>query len=220
MISYAASWEGSNKIIYDDKRNYVKDFSKDRKFVVGLWKLIKQADIIIGHNIDRFDLRKINQRLVANRLSKPRNYLTIDTLKEAKKHFGFTSNSLSYLAKYLGVKTPKSEHSAFPGIDLWIECQKGNKRAWKEMEKYNKLDVVVLKQVYERMRPFINNMNLGIYDAPLKNKCLCGSTEFIKNGHAYLKSGVKPRYACKKCGNELKGSTVLFEPEIRRKLLK
>jgi len=62
----------------------------DERIVNSLWKLFDEADIIIAHNGGNFDIPNMNTRFIVNKLPPPSAYQMIDTLKVARKGFGFT----------------------------------------------------------------------------------------------------------------------------------
>ena len=63
----------------------------DKRVLQSIWKLLDEADIVIGHNGDRFDLRKLNARFIDNDINPPSPFRTIDTLKVARREFAFVS---------------------------------------------------------------------------------------------------------------------------------
>ena len=219
MLSWAAKWQGSNKIYYQDVSKQ-KNLRDDKKLVAGLKEKLDQADVVVWHNGDYFDKRKTNARIAVNRLQPTINYRTIDTLKIAYKHFAFDNNKLVFLAKLLGVDHQKYEHSEFAGEDLWIQCLAGNKAAWRSMRKYNPLDVLVLEDVYNRLIPHDNSINFNVYSDSLLNVCSCGSTEFAKRGWAPTNAGRYQRLKCVNCGKNHQSKVNVLKPKKRKTMLK
>lgn len=170
-----------------------------------LWYLLDEANVVVAHNGDKFDLRKINARLVRAGFGPPSPYLTIDTLKSARRYFGFTSNRLDYLGKFLGLGG-KLHHA---GLGLWLACVEGDPSAWRKMKKYNRRDVELLRDVYKVLRPWIqNHPNMGNGGACSK----CGSTDLMKRGVKTMKSGLqRQQLQCNVCGgysSELVNGTI------------
>jgi DNA polymerase elongation subunit (family B) len=135
--------------VADFKRKSVDD---DFGVVAVLHAMLLDVDILIHHNGDKFDLKKLNSRLIFHGFPPLPKIQTIDTLKVAKKVGQFTSNRLDYLSKYL---VGRGKEKTSP--DLWLKCMKGDKEALKEMVKYNKVDVVRLEEVYKKFKPYIPN---------------------------------------------------------------
>jgi hypothetical protein len=148
----------------------------------------------------------------------PSSYKQIDTLLIAKKHFGFTSNKLEYMSKNLCSKHKKMSHSNFPGFELWIECMKGNKKAWEEMKEYNIYDVLALEELYNEVRKWDSSINFNVYSDDLKTKCNCGHGELQKRGYNYSNTGKFQRYQCTKCGAWSAGKLNLLSKEKRQSL--
>lgn len=166
----------------------------DRKLMQDIWKVLDEADIVIGHNLDRFDIRKINARFLIHGMPPPSPYRTVDTLKIARKAFKFNSNSLDDLGHSLGLGR-KLKHIGFA---LWLGCIAGDKKSWDVMLKYNKKDVDLLEKVYFAMRPWATghaNVNKGQRDACPK----CGSKDVQKRGFSHTLYTTKQRYQCQGC---------------------
>ena len=185
-----------------------------------LWKLLDQADIIITQNGKAFDAKKINARFILNGMKPPSSYKHIDTKQIAKKHFAFTSNRLEYMTDKLCVKYKKLKHEKFQGFELWKECLAGNKSAWREMEKYNKHDVLSLEELYEKLAPWGESVNTNLYHDREDFICQCGHPAFVRNGHRHTESGKYTRFKCKQCGKEYLGKQNLLTLTKRKSLLK
>jgi len=150
IFSWSAKWIDSDEVIYKDVKGKK---SKEKELLKPIWKLMDEADIIIGQNSDSFDIKKLNAKFLEHKLGSPSFYKTIDTLKLAKKHFKFVSNKLEYMSKKF-CKIKKLAHSKFPGFSLWDECEKGNLAAWKEMRLYNMADVQATEELFLELSQF------------------------------------------------------------------
>ena len=211
VLSWSAKWLGDppSKVMYMDQRNE-KNIENDSKILKGAWELLDEADIVITQNGKKFDIKKLNARFIAQGFQPPSSFKQIDTLVLAKKHFAFTSNKLEWMTGKFCTKYKKLTHGKFSGFSMWKECLKGNKEAWKEMEKYNKYDVLSLEELYNKLIPWDSSINFNIYHDGLVNICKCGSKDFIKKGFSYTSIGRYQRYRCKKCGAETKDKTNLL----------
>ena len=89
IMSFAAKWLGQEGVEYMDCR---RSIGKDKKLLKRLHELLEQADIVVAHNGDKFDIPKINARFILNGFQPPSPYKSVDTVKVAKKTFNFTSN--------------------------------------------------------------------------------------------------------------------------------
>ena len=194
IISIAYKWEGENEVhaLVWDKQHSDKELL--REFV----KVANTADELIGHNGDRFDIKKIRTRCIFHRIPMFPKYRTLDTLKKARGGFAFDSNKLDAIAKYLGVGA-KMQHEGFP---MWVKCMQGDKEALENMIKYNKVDVVVLEDVYIAMQHYIKpNSHAGVANGMAKYSCpICGceEIELIKND-VTEKGTISRVVKCKSC---------------------
>ena len=217
VLSWAAKWLDKKQVMYKDQKDE-KDIENDINIIKDMWELLDEADIVVTYNGKKFDQKKLNTRFIVHGLKPPSTYKHIDLYQLCKKHFGFTSNKLEYVTQKLNKKNKKSTHKNFPGFMLWSECLKRNPRAWKEMKKYNKLDVVSLEELYNILMPWDNTVNFNLYDEDATTICKCGSTEFRKKGFAYTNVSKFQRYICTKCGSNSRGRKNLFSKEKMQSL--
>lgn len=220
VISWSAKWLGDspNKIMYVDQRK-AKNVEDDKLLLDGIWKLLDEADVVITQNGKSFDQKKLQARFILSGMQPPSSYRHIDTFMLAKKHFAFTSNKLEYMSGKLCTKYKKLKTKEFQGFDLWKECLNGNIRAWKEMEKYNKHDVLALEELYTKLIPWDNSVNLNVYNDKPLTTCTCGSSaDLKKNGYAFTNTAKYHRYKCTNCGSETRGRTNLFSKDKKASL--
>lgn len=194
LLSFAYKWLGETNVKCLARPDF--DDITDKSLVMELWKLLDEADIVIGHNADAFDNKKANARFIELGLPPPSPYLSIDTKKIAKKYFKFNSNSLDDLGKTLGVGQ-KVKHY---GFQLWLDCMNGDPKAWKTMKNYNKQDVVLLEKVYLKLRPWIENHPNVLDEYEKVYTCpKCGSFNIKSQGIRYTLRATYRRYRCLDC---------------------
>ena len=143
ILGWAARWLYSPEMMSDFVTPKEAVERSDKRIIKSIWDLIDESDVIIGHNIRHFDERKLNTRFILNGFPPPLPYMTVDTLKEAQKTFGFSSNRLDYLGKLMGNKGKLETN-----FDLWIRCEEGDSEALQTMETYCRNDVALLEDVY------------------------------------------------------------------------
>lgn len=213
VLSFCAKWYGDDEIFYKDQRG-AKNIENDKDILGTLHSLMDESDFIIGHNVRKFDNRKINARFILNGFRRPSPYRMIDTYEIARQEFGFTSNRLEYLADKLGTKK-KSKHSKYPGYQLWAECLKGNIDAFQEMEEYNKMDVIVLEEIFEILAPWYSKLpNLDIYKLDVYNP-----DEWVPDGFHYTNVSKFQRYRNVITGQYKRGRTNLLDKHERKKII-
>lgn len=214
VMSYAAKWLHLKEVYYADQSKNTED-----QLVEQLLNLLDEADIVIMHNGDRFDLPRIKGRALVLGLSPPSPVKTIDTLKVARKNFAFGMNNLGHLADILGVQK-KLTHKNFPGFLLWVECMKNNPKAWEECRVYNIGDVITLQAIYLKMLPWIDNHpNLGIFEERDVVVCpKCGSESNQRRGYFHTNTGKYQRYRCNDCGGWHRERYTEYSKELRKSL--
>lgn len=217
IMSWAAKWLDEKEVMYADQSK-AKDISDDKKILKQMWKLLDEADIVVTQNGIDFDQKKLNARFIIHGFQPPSSYKHVDICKIARQKFGFTSNKLEYLSSVLCTKNKKLTKRKFAGFELWKECLDGNLKAWREMQKYNKLDVTTLEELYHKIIPWDARINFDHYHNRTDNVCTCGSKEFYRNGFVYTPVGKYQRYKCKECGSEVRSRSNEFSKEKRKSL--
>ena len=195
IMSFAAKWLGEDEITYVDNRT-----GDDRVIVAIIYQLLHEADIVVAHNGQKFDLPVIIGRGVVHNYIPPSPYFVVDTYQTARRELRLVSNSLANLCEELDLPR-KEEHKKFPGFRLWLECLKGNEEAWDEMEEYNRADVVSLEALYFRLLPYIRNHPNVVRDNEKVACPKCGSTRIQWRGYYYTRAGLcYRRFVCLDCG--------------------
>lgn len=194
ILSFAAKWLGTSKVIGESQYTAVSE----GLLLVQLWDLLNEADVVIAHNGDNFDVRKINARFLKVGLGPPKPYKTIDTKKVAKRYFALNSNKLDDIGKYLNLGQ-KMHHE---GFGLWLGCMANNPKSWKTMLEYNKQDIVLLEKIYLKLRPWIkNHPNWNDYSDSSHTACpKCGSFQVESRGTRTTGTRTCRRFRCNYCG--------------------
>ena len=210
-IAWSAKWLYSGDVLGDvlTPEEILKE--DDSRIMTNLWNLINQADIIVAHNGDKFDIPKINARFALNNLPPYKPVFSVDTLKVAKYRFGFSSNKLDALAGYFGIP-----HKLDTDFNLWKRCMEGDKEALGYMLKYNKMDVKILEEVYLKLRPWIKgHPNISnLYHSDKESCGICGNEdlELIEGEYYFTSVNCYPLYRCKHCGAISRGRKSITKP--------
>ena len=195
VLSWAAKWLFDDNVQSDTLIPKEAKSRNDKRILQSIWKLLDEADIIIGHNIDRFDTRKLNARFIDNDIKPPSPFRSIDTLKISRKEFAFVSYKQDFLTKHF-----KLEEKLKTEFQLWVDCMHGDQARLDEMAEYNRYDVMGLEQVYFKLRPYIkNHPNLGVLmDMDVCPNCGC---EYLdETDSVYFTTANKfPVYRCQGC---------------------
>ena len=187
-IGWKELGKGKPQLLY----TYTKS---DKQIIKEIKKILEGADEVIYHNGDNFDYKKLNARALYHRLGPIPRVKSVDTLKQARKHFRLTSNRLDYIATFLGVgKKIKTDNQ------LWLRVLAGDKAAVDEMGQYCLGDVLLEEKVYNALKPYIDpGINRGLVDEATKVCPKCGSSGIIKRGYFYTTVGKYQRYRCSGC---------------------
>ncbi len=204
ILCWAAKWLGQPKVYYEGLEGLGKIGPDDEKRILqGMWNMMDEADIIITHNGDGFDIKHLNTAFHKAGMGPPSPFRSIDTLKTVKARFKFMSNKLAYLVKILGIQH-KMENE---GFELWLKCLRGQAAAWNTMKKYNKQDVVILEELYLNIRGWIkNHPNVALYEDGEEAVCgNCGGTSFRNKGYYYTNLSKFTSHVCNDCGTWKRG---------------
>ena len=217
MLTWAAKWLYSPEVITDRLTGNESFSEDDQRIASSLWELIDQADIVVAHNGDRFDIPKIKNRFLIHGFNPPSPFKSVDTRVIAKA-LGFSSNKLEDINRNLGLG--KKLDTDFT---LWSRCMDGEDEALQEMETYNKQDVEILEQTYLNLRPWMGSYhpNVGLYMETEKPVCyVCGSTRLSPNGQYTTAVGVYQAYQCMDCGAPNRGRKTQVPKDKKKNLVR
>ena len=189
-LCWAAKWYGEKDVLFDSI------LSGQRTMIRGIHKLLAEADAVCHYNGLKFDIPTLNKEFLLLGLKPPAPYKQIDLYRVVKRQFRMASNKLDFIAQQLELGQ-KVEHR---GFQLWLDCMAKKPDAMKEMEKYNRHDVVLLERAYEELRPWItNHPNRSVYDG---HACCpnCGSEKAQARGFAVARTIRYQRFQCQDCG--------------------
>jgi hypothetical protein len=150
------------------KREY-GDMS-DRKTLYDTIRLLSQFDILIGHNINRFDLGWLASRLAYHNMPAFRRFFTIDTFVWAQRAKLKTRKSLANLIDYFGVQGVKTSIQR----TSWSMSSSPIENEWRanqaEVLYHCQQDVIGNREVFHALYPRImssrysSSSPIGIFD--------------------------------------------------------
>ena len=204
ILCWVAKWHGEDELMFKSLGNTTKE-----DMIKSMWKLLDETDAVCHYNGVRFDIPHLNREFLDHGLAPPSSYKQIDLLQAVKKQFRYPSNKLEYVAKQLGIGQ-KVKHI---GFELWTRCMANDQEAWDMMEVYNRQDVVLLEELYNKFVPWIpNHPNFNLYVDNNKVACTkCGSGNYRRQGYAYTGVSKFQQYRCKDCGSWYRGRKNLAE---------
>ena len=161
IICISYKWIGEEQVY-----NLVWDENQCDKFILEQFiPVLDEADMIVAHNGDRYDLKFIKTRALKHRLKMLVNYKQFDTLKVAKAKFMFNSNKLDYISKFLGAEGKISTE-----MKLWDDIILRNcPKALIKMLDYCDEDVRQLEVVYNALVSWDNpRFHVGVINGEIK----------------------------------------------------
>lgn len=205
LLTWSAKWRGDRQVYSDRLVGEEAQKQDDARIIESLAELVREADYLVAHNIDRFDLPMLNNRLLGLRLEPIGPTQTIDTKTWASRNFRLASNKLDYLADFLGHgKKLKTD------FDLWRRSYMGDDKALERMVRYNRRDVRLLEKVFEDLLPYVNRVPRLVAGVKGEMSCVyCGAgrAHLIKRGFRHTAAGSYQLYQCKKCQRYSKAPT-------------
>ncbi len=220
MLSWAAAWndgEVFGKSLLDYEPWNIGAFDDDYGLVSDLWDLLDAADVVVAHNGDRFDVPKVNSRMLFHGLNPPSPYQTVDTLKVLRNKFQFGSNRLDYIADTLGIEL-KGDAG---GMETWMKCLEGDSDALQAMLDYNIQDIVVLRDLYEKISPWApSHPNYGIITGQSRVCSHCGSDDLTLETKPYRTNASAFRvWRCNDCGAQSREKQTIIDKDVRKDIL-
>ena len=218
IITWSAKWLFEEEVFTGKLTPEEAKNQDDSRIVRNFWQLLNDADIVIAHNGDKFDIKRVNTRFLKLGLHPPTPYQTIDTLKHVRKKFNISSNKLDYVAKFLELGG-KMETG---GFELWKGCMEGDQESLNKMEEYNIKDVTLLEEVYLRIRSWITpHPNMGLHIGENVTCCAtCGGTELTIVGTYKTYMSEYDALRCDSCGSINRSRASSLTTEARRLLTK
>lgn len=212
MLSFAYGWYdlrtqkiGPVQWVSINQDPKFKPWSADDSSVIDrLWTLFDQAEVVVGQNHERFDMKKGQERMFIHKMLPPSPYATLDTKRIWKQNFS-GSASLKYMTRKADVAMKQPNR----GFEMWKDCMANVPQGWAEMEEYNVADVVATAELFTRLIPWINpkvsrTVNFGLWYLGKFACTNCGNTEdedgFQKRGFHGTGASRYQTYLCKRCG--------------------
>ena len=196
IICICYKW-ANEKQVYSIKRTG----GNEKSMLKEITKVMNEADQIVGHNGNKFDIPWIRTRCLFYGIPMIPDYKTIDTLKLCRSGFRLNSNKLDYVAQFLGL----GKKMDTGGFGLWKEiCLNKSAKALQKMIDYCKKDVILLEKVYDKISPYVKHtMHVGVIEGKDKCSCVeCGSVNVQSRGYLVnAGGGKKRRLNCQDCGS-------------------
>lgn len=207
MLCFAWRWHGEDRVhlhsIVDTKAYKEGKPWDDRELVKILYSYLLEADLLVHHFGDRFDLKFAKTRLFEMGLTMPK-VDTVDTWRVAKKNLLLQSNRLANIADFCG-----GEQKSGVAKRVWLKANFGHKASIRKLEQYCIQDVKTLDSIFTQMKSYVTK--IVPEKKPAEKKSLgftctsCGSEKLQSRGVRISKAiGKYQRYHCQDCATWLR----------------
>lgn len=195
VLTWSAKWWGKSKVHTDVLTGQEARAQDDFRIIASLANLMHEADFVVAHNGDNFDVPHVNTRLLVNG-QLPVSVKSLDTCKIAKQTFRFAYNKLDYLAAVLF-----NDHKIKTEFKWWLDCYHGDEQALAKMSRYNVKDVRLLERVFDALLPYGKGIpRLVSATVNGEHACpFCGSKDVQKRGFHHTNVSVFQKYQCNDC---------------------
>jgi hypothetical protein len=217
IISWSVKWLYEPDVYSDVLTPQEAVAHDDERIVRGLWEYIDSAQLVVAHNGRKFDLPKANTRFLHYGMMPPSPYVMIDTLDTLKRFLKVSSNRLNYVNEFLGIDTKIDTG----GFELWSGCMNGDAESLSKMDMYNRNDVLILEELYVKLRPWIKpHPNMALYDSETDSCCpSCCSKRLEYVGYYTTYANKYKSWRCLDCGAISRSRKSSTPPSERANLL-
>ncbi len=197
----SAQWSWNDETTVHGMLSNIKK-ADDKALIKKLTRVIANADVIVGHNMSKFDARWLEGRAMINGLP-PTGLpfkVTYDTLKLAKRAFSLNSYKMDYIAKLLGIPG-KIKTSYNDWMDILV---RKDMKAAEGMLKYGKHDITMNRMIFEALLPYVKlpGSLSTLIAGRVTEECPCGFGRIQKWGLKTTAKGIRyQKYRCSGCAS-------------------
>lgn len=199
-ICVAWRWYGLKKV------EFVAEWQDGGReaMLLAAWEAFDKADIIVGHNVAAFDGKHLASEWRDLGLPPPSPWKVVDTLKEARKHFGDESKTLGAMCARLGIPTKTDKYD----VEVARRALAGSVKDQRRLAAYNRGDIIASEALYDRLRGWMPNhphvKSGNALDVPTCNQCQ--SRDLERNGIKLAQQITYLLYRCQDCGANIQGT--------------
>ena len=169
-----------------------------------VWEALDKAQILIGHNVAGFDVKKLNTGFREHGLGEPSPFKRVDTLKEARKAFGDESMTLDALCKRMGITAKTDKYD----VETARAACAGDKTAQRKLKAYNVGDIWASEALVDKMRGWLPqhpHSLIGTADDRLTCN-QCWGDNLTRTGTRLAQQITYVLYRCADCGANVQGA--------------
>ena len=190
VLCFAAKWLGDKRVQFYSERDDAN------AMVEAAWRLLDEADVVVGYNHVRFDIPHLQREMVLRGYGPPSPWVDIDLLTVVRKQFKFMSNKLGSVTAALGLDAKDDPG----GFATWTAVLAGDDKAWRRMERYCKQDVEITLELFQYLRTWLKMPHAGLWSGDMRSCPDCGSMNLTPDGVHRTKTAASMRLVCESCG--------------------
>jgi uncharacterized protein YprB with RNaseH-like and TPR domain len=195
----------TNLLKITDYDLYKKDPTNDKFLVAEASKILSEADVWTTWYGGGYDVPYVQSRLLKHKLPPMPPVPHVDGWKVARYKMKLSSNRLASVTGFLDLedKTPVKS-------GIWAKAQAGDQKALGYIYKHCIQDVIVLEQVYNRIKALTTtHPNVNLANGKLNACPICGAVDtLVKRGYNLARTSKAQRYQCKGCGGWSHGKPI------------
>lgn len=201
MTCWGAKWLHEDKVIFRSEYHHSTE-----EMVQTLWNLLDEADVSVTYNGNGFDIPHAGREFELAGLPEPSSYTSVDLYRSIKKRQKYMSHKLLYIVEQLDLSHKKLGND---GWYMWLACEgeygeEEQRRAWNQMRRYCKGDVLAEEDLFVSQRSKISNMPSSALwlDEKIEEVVCpdCLSDHVQRRGYRRTKVRRYPQYQCQDCG--------------------
>lgn len=191
VLCFAAKWAT------DKAPTLWSEWEHGRKAMIAeAWRLLDEADIVVGFNHARFDIPHLQREMVQLGYRPPSPWIDVDLLPVMRRRFRWMSNKLGYVVDQLGLDSKMDAG----GFATWRDVLAGDANAQARMGRYCKMDTQITHDLFEYVRPWLTLPHAGLFTGNPRCCAACGSERLGPDGIVRTKVSAWLRLACADCG--------------------
>jgi uncharacterized protein YprB with RNaseH-like and TPR domain len=177
-----------------DYPGWKRDVTDDRKLIKTFHDVMMEAEMLVTYFGKGFDIKIMQSKFLEYGLPVLPNIPHVDLFYTVKSNMTLTRKSMDNVAHYLNLDAEKTHLSG----TIWKRAMAGHVESMRYVIKHCRADVLVLEELYTRLRPLVRMHPRVAGWGPCRN---CGSTDLQRRGIALtVTQGTRYRVRCNQCG--------------------
>lgn len=197
LLCIGWKWYGDREVHVPslmDYKGWTKDVTDDRKLITEFHKIMSEADMLVTYFGKGFDIKMIQSKFLEYGLPVLPNIPHVDLFFTVKANMTLTRKSMDNVARYLDLDNEKNHVSG----KIWKRAMAGHADAIKYVIEHCRMDVLVLEELYTKLRPMVR-VHPRVAEYGTCNNC--GSNKLQRRGYALTTTqGRRVRAQCQSCG--------------------